>query len=342
MALSSIVSGLNSTANQLGSLTQNSSSTATTLPSWYDTAQQNLVNSATANAAAVPALQNTVAGQAINQLSGSNNPFTQAQGTLNTIASGAANPWITNANGSISPNTNTALGGLAASEQQALNNTLPQIGAQTGAGATSTGQFGSLRGQTAQENAYGNALNTMNTALNTAALNNQSTGANAASAESQSGAQGTAAETTLGQAQQASPLTATADLASILGSVQAPTTVTNTTNESPLSVLQQGESLLSNMGNAGGLSGIASKVGSLLSNAFNGNSLPAGVPSGSTLNSNGLYTAPDGSTYSPTGAWVSGSNTSSPAGVTGNTGTLDQQNSGQSGDASSNVEDTGT
>ena len=265
MALSSIVSGLNSTANELGSLGTNSSSTATTLPSWYDTAQQNLVNSATANAAAVPALQNTVAGQAINQLSGSNSPFTQAQGTLNTIASGAANPWITNANGSISPNTNTALGGLAASEQQALNTTLPQIGAQTGAGATSAGQFGSLRGQTAQENAYGNALNTMNTALNTAALNNQSTGANAASAESQSGAQGTAAETTLGQAQQASPLTATADLASILGSVQAPTTVTNTTNVSPLSLLNG----LSNYA-AGNPNGLGSSLISSLGNFITG------------------------------------------------------------------------
>jgi hypothetical protein len=342
MSLSSITSGLNSAANQLGSLTQNSTSSATTLPSWYDTAQQNLVNSATANAGNVPQLQNTVAGQAINQLSGSNNPFTQAQSTLGTIASGAANPWITNADGTITPNTNTALGGLAASEQQALNNTLPQLASQTGAGGTATGQFGSLRGQTAQQNAYGNALNTMNTALNTAALNNQATGVNAATGQSTSGAQGTAAETTLGQAQQASPLTSTAQLANILGTIQAPTTVTNTTNESPLSVLQQGQSLLSSMANAGGLSGISSSLGSLLSNAINGNSLPTGVPAGSTLNSSGLYTAPDGSTYSSTGAWVSGSNTSSPAGVTGNTGTLDQQNQAQSGDSNSNVEQTGT
>ena len=61
-------------------------------------------------------------------------------------------------------------------------------------------------------------------------------------------------------------------LANILGTIQAPTTVTNTTNESPLSVLQQGQSLLSSMGQAGGLSGISSSLGSLLSNAINGNS----------------------------------------------------------------------
>ena len=270
MALSSIVSGLNSTANQLGSLGTNSTSSTTTLPSWYDTAQQNLVNSATANAGNVPQLQNTVAGQAINSLSGPNNPFTQAQGTLGTIASGAANPWITNADGTITPNTNTALGGLAASEQQSLNQALPQVADQAGAGGTATGQFGSLRSQTARDTAIGNADATMNTALNTAALNNQATGVNAATGQSQSGSQGTAAETTLGQAQQASPLTATAQLANILGTIQAPTTVTNTTNTSPLSVLNAlsqysaanpngiGSSLIQSIGSGLGLSNLTS------------------------------------------------------------------------------------
>jgi hypothetical protein len=306
MALSSITSGLNTAANQIGSLSTDSTSTATTLPSWYTAAQQNLVNNAITNSANVPQLQNTVAGNAINQLNGPNNPFTNAQSTLQTISSGAANPWITNADGSITPNTNTALGGLAASEQQMLNTTLPGIGAQAGAGGTATGQFGSLRGQTAQQQAYANALAAMNKDLNQAALTNQATGANAASAESQSGAQGTAAETTLGQAQQASPLTSTANLASILGTVQAPTTVTNTSNLSPLSVLRQGQSLLSSMGAAGGLGKIATNFGNLLSSALNGNS-----PSTSSINNNngtandyipGYGTAPTNPDALPVGA----------------------------------------
>ena len=379
MALSS----LNSAANQIGSLSTDSSSTATTMPSWYSTAQQNLINQATSNAANVPQLQNTVAGQAINMLSGPNNPFNQAQNTfnsvagntapftqaqtglgsvagntapfsqaqnmlntvgnntapfsqaenaLNTFASGAANPFIVNADGSVSPNTNTAMGGLFAAQNQQLNQALPELSAQTGAGGTASGQFGSLRGQTAQENAIANALATTQTAQNQAALNNQQTGASAAANIGNVGAQqaqaqnqaaanlgnvgaqqaqaqtnalnglgnvasqqataqnqaasglnnvgqyGTAAETTLGQAQQASPLTSTANLASILGTVQAPTTVTNTKNLSPLTVLQQGQSLLGSMSAAGGLGKIATNFGNLLSSAFSAHMKDATAP----------------------------------------------------------------
>ena len=409
MALSS----LNSAANQIGSLSTDSSSTATTLPSWYSTAQQNLVNQATSNAANVPQLQNTVAGQAINMLSGPNNPFNQAQNTfnsvagntapftqaqtglgsvagntapfsqaqnmlntvgnntapfsqaqnmlntvgnntapfsqaenaLNTFASGAANPFIVNADGSVSPNTNTAMGGLFAAQNQQLNQALPELSAQTGAGGTASGQFGSLRGQTAQENAIANAFATTQTAQNQAALNNQQTGASAAANIGNVGAQqaqaqnqaaanlgnvgaqqaaaqtnalnglgnvasqqataqnqaasglnnvgqyGTAAETTLGQAQQASPLTSTANLASILGTVQAPTTVTNTKNLSPLTVLQQGQSLLSSMGQAGGLGTIATNFGNLIGSALKGN--PSGT-SAWTDNGDGSFTTTTG------------------------------------------------
>jgi len=308
MALSSITSGLNSAANKIGSLGVNSTSTATTLPSWYDTAQQNLVNNAVSNSGNVPQLQNTVAGQAINQLSGPNNPFTQSQSTLNTIASGAANPWITNPNGTITPNTNTALGGLAASEQQMLAQSLPQIADQAGAGGTSSGQFGSLRSQTARDTAIANANATMNTALNTAALNNQATGVNAATGESQSGAQGTAAETTLGQAQQASPLTATAQLANILGTIQAPTTVTNTTNVSPLSLLNSlsqyasanpgaiGANLINSIGSSLGLSGL----GNTTAPTANGINTTVNAPTGGLTDANGnpLQSNPDNSSSS--------------------------------------------
>ena len=262
------------------------------MPSWYSTAQQNLVNQATSNAANVPQLQNTVAGNDITKLnSATSNPFTNSQNTLQSISSGAVNPWITNADGSVTPNTNTALGGLAASEQQMLNTALPGIGSQAGAGGTATGQFGSLRGQSAQEQAYADALASMNKDLNQSALTNQSTGANAAAAQSQSGAQEAAAETTLGQAQQASPLTATSKLASILGTVQAPTTVTNTKNLSPLTVLQQGQSLLSSMGAAGGLGAIATNFGNLIGSAFKGN--PSGT-SAWTDNGDGSFTTTTG------------------------------------------------
>jgi hypothetical protein len=237
------------------------------MPSWYDQAQQNVVNQATANSANVPQLQNTVAGQAINNLSGPNNPFSTAQTGLNSILSGAATPWITNANGTVSPNTSTALGGLAASEQQSLNTALPQVTSQAGAGGTATGQFGSLRGQTAQENAIGTANAAMDTALNQAALQNQQTGVSAATGLGNVGSQGTTAETTLGQAQQASPLQGTVDLANILNTINAPTTTTQTQVASPLNVLS---ALAGQSGSAtGSLGSITSGLGSLISGGSN-------------------------------------------------------------------------
>ena len=65
---------------------------STSMPTWYDTAQQNIVNQATQAAGNMPTLQNTVAGGAISNLSGANNPFFNAQNTLSSIGQGAANP----------------------------------------------------------------------------------------------------------------------------------------------------------------------------------------------------------------------------------------------------------
>jgi hypothetical protein len=64
----------------------NKAQQTTSMPSWYDTAQQNVVSQAATAAGQAPTLQNTVAGQAINNLSGAQNPFLQAQDTLGQIA----------------------------------------------------------------------------------------------------------------------------------------------------------------------------------------------------------------------------------------------------------------
>ena len=92
----------------LNNFLSDSQQTQTTLPSWYDTAQQNVVKGGQAALSAAPSLGQTTAQGAINTLQGAQNPFTQAQGTLNQIATGAANPWITDASGNVTPNTNTA------------------------------------------------------------------------------------------------------------------------------------------------------------------------------------------------------------------------------------------
>ena len=142
----------------LSNLTETSGSSVTTLPSWYDQAQQDLVSKANQSYAAAPQLNQTVAQGAINTLGGANNPFTQASNTLNTISSGAANPWITDASGNVTPNTNTAMGGLFAAQNKELNQLLPTTLAPTEAGAIGSGNFGSLRGQTAVDTARANAF----------------------------------------------------------------------------------------------------------------------------------------------------------------------------------------
>lgn len=210
------------------------STQSTTMPTWYDTAQQNIANQATTAAGNMPSLQNTVAGGAISNLSGANNPFMQAQNTLGSIAQGAANPWITDASGNVTPNTNTALGGLFAAQNRQLNQLLPSATAPVQGANVATGNFGSLRGQTAIDKAKADAFANLATQQMQAALQNQQTGVQAGTGLSSVGQQGTQTMTTLGQAQQSDPFTAAANMGKIVGGLTAPTTVTNATQLSPL------------------------------------------------------------------------------------------------------------
>lgn len=260
----------------LNSLLTGTSASTTTLPSWYDTAQQNVVQQAQTGAAAMPQLQNTVAGQAISNLSGAQNPFTQAQNVMGGIATGAANPWIVDTTtGQVSPNTATALGGLFQAQNQQLNQLLPTTIAPTQAAAIGTGNFGSLRGQTAVDTAKANALANLQAQQMQAALQSQQTGVNAATGLSNIGKEGTSTMMQVGQAQQAAPLTATADLAKILASVNAPATVTQSDQLSPL---QQMTALMSGVNT--GVTGANTLLGTLFPKAGAG---------GTPLNLSGLF-----------------------------------------------------
>jgi hypothetical protein len=222
----------------LSDLITNTANQTTSMPAWYDTAQQNIVNRAGTAAGTTPTLQSTVAGQAINNLQGPNNPFMQAQGSLNQIASGAANPWITDAaTGQVTPNTNTAMGGLFQAQNQQLQPLMPQYTAPVTGAAVGSGQFGSLRGQTAYDKAMADAQANLFAQQNQAALQNQQTGVSAGTGLGSVGAQGTQAMTTLGQAQQSDPFTAAANYGKIVGGIQAPTTVSNRTQLSPLNTV---------------------------------------------------------------------------------------------------------
>jgi hypothetical protein len=222
----------------LSNLTQTTGSSTTTLPDWFSTAQQNVVSGATNAAAAAPQLGQTVAQGAINTLSGPNNPFTSATNTLGNIAAGAANPWITDATtGAVTPNTNTAMGGLFAAQREQLKGEMPYIQAGAAAPSIGSGGFGSLRGQVATDIATGDALNKLFTSQQQAALQNQQTGVTAAANQGNVAQQGITNAMNVGQEQMTAPFTTTANLGNILASVNAPATVNTTQTPSQLAAL---------------------------------------------------------------------------------------------------------
>lgn len=218
----------------LSDLTTSSSSKTTTLPSWYTDAQRSAVDMATSGVNSMPSIGDTVAGKAISNLSGANNPFDKATGYLSTIASGAANPWLVDASGNVTPNTNTALGGLFSAQNQQLKTLLPQYEAPATGGAIAGGGFGSLRGQTAANTAVTNAQADLFSKQMQAALQNQQTGVNAATGMGNVGEQGTKAEVDLGKIQQADTLAKPAALATLLSNIKVPESVAETKSLSPL------------------------------------------------------------------------------------------------------------
>lgn len=222
----------------LSNLTQTSGSSVTSLPDWYNTAQQNLVTGATNAAAAAPQLGQTVAQGAINTLSGPNNPFTTATNTLGNIAAGAANPWITDpTTGAVTPNTSTAMGGLFQAQRNQLQGEMPYIAANAAAPSIGSGGFGSLRGQTATDIAMGDAMNKLFTSQQQSALQNQQTGTTAAANMGNVAQQGITNAMNVGQEQMVAPFTTQANLGNILASINAPSTVNTTQTPSLLQSL---------------------------------------------------------------------------------------------------------
>ena len=239
----------------LSSLISNTGVQQTTLPSWYDTAQQNVVSQAQAANTAAPAPGSTVAQNAVNALSGPTNAFTTAGGTLQNIASGAASPWNVSPTGQVTPNTSTALGGLFAAQNQQLQQLAPTIQAQQESQNIGSGNFGSLRGQTADVSALTNAQAQLAAQQMNAALQNQATGVQAGAQAGNVAQQDINNLLTTGQYQQSSPYVNAANLGNILAGVQAPQTVSNTTNVSPINQVAGLVSLLGGSSGSGGVLG---------------------------------------------------------------------------------------
>ena len=257
----------------LNNLLSDTQQTSTSMPAWYDQAQQAIVSQGTQAAAAAPTQAQTTAQQAINTLQGPSNPFTQAQNTLQQISTGAANPWITDASGNVTPNTNTALGGLFQAENQQLNQLMPNYTAGAEASGIGSGNFGSLRGMTAVDKAKADAFSNLTAQQMTAALQNQQTGQAAAANLGNVGSQGITSEMNVGTSQQNAPFQTVGNLASLLGTLQAPTTVTSQKQLAPLgqlttvgNALQGGLNSLTNLSTTTAGKNILSSLG--LGNLF--------------------------------------------------------------------------
>lgn len=206
---------------------------STTLPSWYSTAQQNLVNQATGVQA--PAPGQTTLGSAVGAF-GTSGPFATGQSTLETIGSGAANPWLVSPTGEVSPNVNTAMGGLFKAQTDYAKEMMPDIEAAATSPFIGSGGFGSRMNIGAAERAKGQFLSDLFQKQMTSALQNQQTGVSAGAALGNIGNQLVQGAINTATEQANLPYAGSVNQAKILQMLQQPQ---STTKSSQLGVLNQ-------------------------------------------------------------------------------------------------------
>lgn len=266
----------------------------TTLPDWYDAAQQGIVQGAGQALGAAPAFQNTVGQQAINQLQNPNNGFNQAQGSLSQIAAGAANPWLVGADGQVTPNTATAMGGLYAAQNQQLNQLMPNATAPVQGANIGSGNFGSLRGQTAVDKARGDAFATLAAQQMQSALQNQQTGVNAGTGLGNVANQQLGSELTAGNTQMNAPFQNLGSYANLINDVSVPGTVKQQNQMSPLSQIgaigAAGNTLLNTLGLGGALTNVGKNLSDWFSQASANNQM-ANVNNGTVDPAGGATTS---------------------------------------------------
>lgn len=155
------------------------------MPSWFMTAQEKLVKDV-GGATPVPQAS-TTAPSAVSAF-GTKGPFASGQQILETIGTGAANPW-TVTGGQVTPNVATPLGGLFGAQQQYLNQILPDIEAAETAKYIGSGGFGSRMNISGAERAKAAAAADLFQKQMSSALQAQQTAAQAGAGLGQLGSQ---------------------------------------------------------------------------------------------------------------------------------------------------------
>lgn len=194
--------------------------TTEAMPSWFTGAQEKLIEKA--GQVVSPAIGATTAQKAIDVF-GAQGPFGSAQSTLETIGSGAANPWITKTDAmgrrTTTPNVATPLGGLFSAQQQYLNQILPDISAAETAKSIAGGGFGSRMNLSAVERAKAAAAADLFQKQMSAALQGQQTGVQAATGLGTLGSQLAKGALETGTFEQAYPYANLVNLSNIYGRI---------------------------------------------------------------------------------------------------------------------------
>ena len=165
--------------------TTSNTTTTTTMPSWYSDAQQKIASGIGTSLGNIPSPTNLSASGFEQTLQGNQNPFKTAVGGLTDIMGSATNAFSPNGQ----PNPNSQLGALFASQYAKLDQMLPSIQAKEGAAGIGSGNFGSLRGQTAVDTARAGALTTLAEQQQKAALDAMTQGVQAGTALGNVGSQ---------------------------------------------------------------------------------------------------------------------------------------------------------
>lgn len=208
----------------LSNMLTNKEVSTESLPSWFTDAQQQAV-SAISNVQA-PAVANTAAQSAINAFQPGTSPFGSAQSTLESIGSGAANPWLASG----APDTSTALGGLFAAQTEQAKQFMPEIDTAQTARNIAGGDFGSAMNLGGVSRARANFLADLYQKQMQSALQNQQTGVAAGSALGNVGNQLVQSALNTGTFQQNAPYASALNLANVVGKLQAPKTTTKSTD----------------------------------------------------------------------------------------------------------------
>lgn len=208
----------------LSNMLTNKEVSTESLPSWFTDAQQQAV-SAISNVQA-PAVANTAAQSAINAFQPGTSPFGSAQSTLESIGSGAANPWLASG----APDTSTALGGLFAAQTEQAKQFMPEIDTAQTARNIAGGDFGSAMNLGGVSRARANFLTDLYQKQMQSALQNQQTGVAAGSALGNVGNQLVQSALNTGTFQQNAPYASALNLANVVGKLQAPKTTTKSTD----------------------------------------------------------------------------------------------------------------